>query len=102
MTMPVEQFPYLNRNPSTGVVGLMPYMPITLTAGPQSVLVEGLVDCGAALNVLLWDIGLQLGFNWQQQTIPLNLTGNLAASQARAVLVRATVGRLPSVSLGFA
>lgn len=100
--MAVEQFPYLNRSPTLGHIGLMPYMPLTLKSDQGSVTVEGLLDTGAALNVLPWDLGLQLGFVWQQQTIALPLTGNLASNPARAVLVEVTVGRLPSVPLGFA
>ncbi|MBV8781910.1 MAG: hypothetical protein JO353_10975, partial [Phycisphaerae bacterium] len=47
-------------------------------------------------------IGVQLGFNWDQQTTTVQLTGNLASVQARVVLVAATVAQFPPVRLAFA
>jgi hypothetical protein len=43
-----------------------------------------------------------LGAVWEEQTVPLRLTGNLAHYEARALLVFATVGRFPPVRLAFA
>jgi hypothetical protein len=52
--------------------------------------------------VLPYHIGLQLGAVWDQQTVPVKLAGNLADSDARAILVIATIGRFPPVQLAFA
>jgi hypothetical protein len=64
-------------------------MPITLQAN-NSVAVSALLDTGAAVNVLPYGIGLQLGCIWNQQTTSVQLTGNLASVEARVVLVAAT------------
>src|SRR5947207_174447 len=84
-----EQYPYLDRDPRTGVPTCVPYLPLTLTLGTRSTRVFGLLDTGAAINVLPHDIGLQLGAVWDKQTTHIPLAGNLAASEARAVGVTA-------------
>jgi hypothetical protein len=76
-------------------------MPITLRAA-QTVAVSALLDTGAAVDVLPCDIGLQLGFIWDQQTTTVELTGNLSSVEARVVLMTATVAQLPPVRLAFA
>jgi hypothetical protein len=61
-----------------------------------------LLDTGAAVNVLPYGIGAQLGFLWDQQTTTVRLSGNLAAIEARVVLVASTVAQFPPVRLAFA
>jgi hypothetical protein len=63
---------------------------------------KGLVDSGSTLNVLPYDVGVKLGFEWEHQTIPVPLTGNLRESEARAVLLWGRVGNFPPVRLAFA
>jgi hypothetical protein len=67
-------------------------MPLTLI-GSQSVATSGLVDSGAAVNVLPYAMGVQLGFDWDQQTRSVELSGNLASVEARVVVLSAVVGR---------
>jgi hypothetical protein len=100
MTAPVEQFPYVPRDPTLGVASLAPMLPITL-AGSASVAVSGLVDSGAAINVLPYSIGFQLGFDWDHQTQVIQLSGNLSSVEARVVVATAKVGKLPDVRLAF-
>ena len=76
-------------------------MPLTLKA-TQSLAVSALLDTGAAVNVLPYGIGVQLGFIWDQQTTSVQLSGNLASVEARVVLVAATVAQFPPVRLAFA
>ena len=80
----------------------MPYVPIKLVLGTIAVSVSALVDSGSTLNVLPYNVGIQLGAIWERQTIPVHLTGNLARSEARAILVNATVGQFAPVRLAFA
>lgn len=82
--MTTHRFPYVEVDPSHGAASTLPYMPITLSHGRQESEVSALVDSGAALSVLPYDMGLQLGAVWEQQTVPVQLSGNLAASEARA------------------
>jgi len=78
MTGPVEQFPYVPRDPSLGKASLAPMLPLTLI-GRQSLASAGLVDSGAAINVPPLTLGVQLGFDWNRQTNVVELSGNLAA-----------------------
>ncbi|WP_009630776.1 hypothetical protein [Synechocystis sp. PCC 7509] len=80
----------------------MPYLPLTLSFNNQSLNAEGLLDTGSSVNVLPYQLGLQLGLIWENETISVLLTGNLARFEARAVIVDAQVGLFPIVSLGFA
>ena len=101
MTAPTEQFPYVPRDPALGNASLAPMLPLTLT-GRQSVTTSGLVDSGAAINVLPFSLGTQMGFDWEQQTKAVELSGNLASVEARVVVVSAVVGKFVPVRLAFA
>src|SRR5438874_1491536 len=76
-------------------------LPLTLTAG-QSIAISGLVDSGAAINVLPYALGVQLGLDWEQQTRPVQLSGNLASVEAQVVVLSAVIGSFPPVRLAFA
>jgi hypothetical protein len=89
-------------DPAAGAASLSPYLSVTLSLGQQQVPVMGLLDSGAAINVLPYDICLRLGAFWEHQTTPVQLTGNLAALEARVLVVAAVVGKLPAVKLAFA
>lgn len=101
MNREAEQYPYMSRNPSLGQASLAPMLPLTLI-GRQNVTTFGLADTGAAVNVLPYSLGTQLGFDWHQETQEVELTGNLAAVPARVIVLSATVGEFPSVRLAFA
>ena len=101
MTTSAQQLPYVPRDPSLGNASLAPMLPLTLI-GRQSVATTGLVDSGAAINVLPYALGVQLGFDWDQQTRSVELSGNLASVEARVVVLSAVVGSFPPVRLAFA
>ncbi len=82
--------------------GGMPCVDIHLSHGEESIPVSALVDSGAALNILPFDIGLKLGLTWEAQTFPLTLEGALADTHAHAVLLRAELAPFPSVEMAFA
>lgn len=66
-----------------GEAGLQPRLPLTLRHHDQSVAVVGLLDTGAMVNVLPYQVGIDLGVVWEHQTTVLWLTGNLAHLGAR-------------------
>jgi hypothetical protein len=101
MTAPVR-FPYVQTNPQLGAAGAFPFLPLALSHGGRSVTVSGLLDTGAAVNVLPHSLGLQLALAWDHQTVPVRLTGNLAALPACGVVLSATVGVFPPIWLTFA
>jgi hypothetical protein len=101
MSAAAQQFPYVPRDPSLGNASLAPMLPLTLV-GSQTVATSGLVDSGAAINVLPYSLGVQLGFDWTQETRSVELSGNLASVEARVVVLSAVVGSFPPVRLAFA
>lgn len=96
----VQQFPFVDHG--QGESARLPYLPLDLMLGAKSIHVEGLVDSGSTINVLPYDQGIQLGAIWEQQTIPVQLTGNLARDEARALVVAAKVGGFAPIKLAFA
>ena len=97
-----QRFPYKIIDSSLGMVDRMPYLPLTLSLDGQSLNTEGLLDTGASVNVLPYELGLQLGLIWENETLSVVLAGNLARFEARAVVVDAQVSSFPTVDLAFA
>jgi hypothetical protein len=97
-----QRFPYKIIDSSLGLVDRMPYLPLTLSLDGQSLNAEGLLDTGASVNVLPYELGIQLGLIWENETLSVVLAGNLARFEARAVVVDAQVSSFPRVNLAFA
>ena len=97
-----QKFPYKIIDSSPGMVDRMPYLPLILSLNDQSLRTEGLLDTGATVNVLPYELGLQLGLIWEDETLSVKLAGNLDRFEARAVIVDAQVIPFPMVNLAFA
>lgn len=98
-----QRFPYKIIDSSLGMVDRMAYLPLTLSLNNgQSLDTEGLLDTGASVNVLPYELGMQLGLIWENETLSVVLAGNLARFEARAVVVDAQVNPFPTVDLAFA
>jgi hypothetical protein len=97
-----QKFPYKIIDSSLGMVDRMPYLPLVLSLDGRSLNTEGLMDTGASVNVLPYELGLQLGLIWESETLSVLLAGNLAKFEARAVVVDAQVGSFPTINLAFA
>jgi len=80
----------------------VPSIPITLSHAGSSVPANALLDSGSTVNLLPYDIGLQLGASWEEQTVRLPLAGNLATVEARGLFVYVQIGNLEPVRLAFA
>lgn len=80
-----QRFLFTDRTDSFGQVGTMPYLPLTLSNGNKSLEAMALLDTGASVNVLPYQIGLQLRAVWEEQTVKLTLSGNLADNEARGL-----------------
>jgi hypothetical protein len=80
----------------------LPTILITLSHAGFSVSTNALLDTGSTVNLLPYDIGLQLGAIWEEQTVRLPLTGNLARVEARGLFVQVQIGNLEPVRLAFA
>ena len=88
-------------DPRIGSIKL-PFLPLVLAYQGQSVSVTGLLDTGATVNVLPYDLGIQLGAVWDQFPVSVRLTGNLGGYEARSLIVSATVQPFAPVKLVFA
>lgn len=97
-----ERYPFLSGDLALGEASFRPYLPFTLTHQEKTIAASALLDTGASVNVLPYLLGVELGYNWEQQTTVVSLTGNLAQYEARVVLSQATVGLFEPVRLAFA
>lgn len=96
------KFSYQQINQKIGPASYLPFLPITLIHNDNFLTVSGLLDTGATVNVLPYKIGLQLGLEWEKQTISMNLTGNLANYESRAVILKGKINDFTPVNLAFA
>ncbi|MEB3355966.1 MAG: retroviral-like aspartic protease [Synechococcales bacterium] len=97
-----QQFPFIERTNSAGLSSVMPYLPITLSYRDHSLELMALLDTGASVNVLPYEVGLQLGGVWEEQTVPIQLSGNLAQIEARGLVLSGAVAGFSPVLLAFA
>jgi hypothetical protein len=97
-----EKYSFAPKLDRFGEVSYAPYLPIRLSYRDRSIDVMGLLDTGASMNVLPYEIGLQLGAVWEEQNFIISLSGNLAAIEARALLLSGIVGDFAPVNLAFA
>lgn len=55
-----ERFPFVARDAVAGPASLAPMLPLRLRHGGREESVMGLIDTGAAVNVLPWSLGEKL------------------------------------------
>ena len=94
-----KQFPFIERANSAGLSSTMPYLPIKLTYRDQAVETMALLDTGASVNVMPYEVGLQLGAVWEEQTVPIHLSGNLAQMEARGLVLSGLLLNFPQFCL---
>ncbi len=97
-----QRFNFVEGFDNFGVPDALPQLPLTLIYQDSSIEVSGLLDTGASVNVLPYSVGVQLGAVWEEQTVSVTLAGNLAAVEARGLLVSANISHFPPVRLVFA
>ncbi len=97
-----HRFLFTERTDSSGRSSTLPYLPLILINGKRSIEVIALLDTGASINVLPYEIGLQLGAVWKNQTVQIPLSGNLAHNQSRGLVLTGTVTNFSPVLLAFA
>lgn len=97
-----KRYPFVAADNTLGEASLRPYLPLTSTYRGNIINAVGLLDTGAMINVLPWQLGLDLGAVWEEQTNLLQLTGNLAQYEARVLIIEAEVGQFKSVRLACA
>lgn len=97
-----KRFPYIKKINNLGQENFVPYIPITLNYGDISVELMGLLDTGATINVLPYNLGLELGAIWENQRVSIPLAGNLEPIEARGLIVSGIIDNFAPVRLAFA
>jgi hypothetical protein len=100
--MNILRFPFTGTDSALGEAAWLPFLPIALQNGSKTIQTAGLLDTGAAVNVLPYELGLKLDANWEKQNTPLLLTGNLENFEARALILHGQVEGFDPVRLAFA
>lgn len=93
------RFPYVTAATSQSELDSLPRLPLTLRYGQQQLTGAGLVDSGATVNVLPYNLGVELGAVWDDHKATIRLAGNLGNFPAIPLVVTAEVGDFAPVKL---
>jgi hypothetical protein len=96
------RFKYSTLSPTQNEFDSLPRLPLVLRRGDQSIETIGLVDSGATVNVLPYELGLQLGSTWNDRQAIIQLAGNLSNQPAIPLSAISAVADFPAVELVFA
>ena len=55
-----QRYPFIDQTNSTGQISTLPYFPIALSNANNSLEVMALLDTGASVSVIPYEIGIQL------------------------------------------
>ena len=102
MNLEGAEFPFVE-SPEQGASGVgLAFLPIVLASGSERLQVMAMVDSGSTVNVLPHELGLRLGLSWRKQRVRVELTGNLAGTEARGVVLDGLIVPFEPVRLAFA
>ena len=96
------RFRYSTTDPSQNEFDSLPRVPMILRREGQTVEAIGLVDSGATINVMPYELGLQLGAVWEDNRAIIQLAGNLSTQPAMPFFAMAQVGDIAPIQLAFA
>ena len=97
-----QRFIFTEKPDTFGVIDAVPQLSFTLINGNNSVEVSGLLDTGASVNVLPYNIGIQLGAIWEEQKTSVMLAGNLSPVEAKGLILSTHIADFSPVRLVFA
>ncbi len=100
--MTARQFNYTRSDAFPELTIGLPFVHISLSFHGHSIQSPALVDSGASVSVLPYDIGLQLGLKWDEQKYPVDLTVLLQGTQAYGVVLKGKISDFSEVPLAFA
>lgn len=96
------RFKYSTTDPAQDEFDSLPRLPLVLRLNERSLEVVGLVDSGATVNVLPYEVGIRLGATWEESEATIRLAGTLGEWNALPLFVTAQVGDYTPVRLAFA
>ncbi len=96
------RFNYSVLHPGQDALYSLPRIPFSIQSGGQIIETVGLVDSGAMLNVLPFEIGQQLGFVWEEAKASIGLAGAFSGMRAIPVITVVSIADFQPVRLAFA
>jgi hypothetical protein len=96
------RFKYSTTGPNQNEFDSLPRIPLILRQDQYTVDASGLVDSGATINVLPYELGIQLGAVWDESKAIIQLSGNLSRQNAIPLFADAEIGEFSPVKLVFA
>jgi hypothetical protein len=96
------RFKYSTTSPAQNEFDSLPRLPLLLRREDRIVESIGLVDSGATVNVLPYEVGLQLGGVWEDRKAVIQLAGNLGNQPAMPFSAIAQIGEFLPTELVFA
>ena len=97
-----KRFLYVLTNQAVLPDDALPFLPLKLSRENETAEVLGLVDSGATINVLPYQVGLKLGAVWENQMRLSQLAGNLGNYESRGLILTAQIADFELVKLAFA
>ena len=96
------RFRYSTAEPGQDEYDSLPRVPLVLRGSDRAIEAVGLVDSGATVNVLPYELGLRLSEVWDDRRANLRLAGSLGNRTAMPVFATAEIEGLSAVRLAFA
>ena len=96
------RFKYSTTSPTQNEFDSLPRITLILQRGDRSIEAIGLVDSGATVNVLPYELGIQLGAEWDDRKAIIQLSGNLGNQPAMPLAATAEIATFPPTELLFA
>ena len=93
---------YSTTSPNQNEFDSLPRLPLVLQRDTLRVEAVGLVDSGATVNVLPYELGLQLGGTWDDRKAIIELAGNLSNQPAMPFAAMALIEDFAPSQLMFA
>lgn len=93
---------YSTTSPTQNEFDSLPRLPLLLLREDRVVESIGLVDSGATVNVLPYELGLQLGGVWEDRRAIIQLAGNLGNLPAMPFSAISQIGEFLPTELVFA
>jgi hypothetical protein len=96
------RFQYSTTSPTQNEFDSLPRLSLSLRRENRIVESVGLVDSGATVNVLPYELGIQLDGVWEDRKAIIQLAGNLGNQPAMPFSTKAQIGDFPPTELVFA
>jgi len=96
------RFQYTISDPNQSELDSLPRLPLVLRYNEQVIQATGLVDSGATVNVVPYQLGLQLGAVWDDRKSRIQLSGNLGKIEAQPLFLMMEIGNFAPVRGAFA